>query len=848
MSCLSRALRNILIASYCVIFCGVCIPSSNAAAIADALESANSGATVNGLIVKFEKNAVQQDVRMRSTSARASAMSAALSRHAGRTVALSYGRSLATGAELHRFDSPRTLAEASALAATISQLPGVAYATPNRMMFSQAIPRDAQYNAQWGFRYNASEQGANFEPAWDITRGSAGQTIGVIDSGIAQAHPELATQLRTNPLFPLGGYDFMKNPAGAGDGDARDGNPEQSASACGHGSHVAGTIAAATKFDGGGAGRGVAGGASSSKVLMARALDFSGEEADVIDAMLWLAGLAVPEVAVNPNPVRVINMSLGGGGACGAGYRDAVDRLAAVGTMVVAAAGNSSSDVSSFAPANCTGVVAVAASTVNGTLASFSNFGAGVSITAPGDSIFSTGGSAGENCYKSGTSMAAPHVTAALSLALSVNNQISADQAILALRAGARGFPLGSNCSIANCGAGLLDALGVIQRAQPSAAPTVGWTTGAMSVRENDGSVVLNVARVGDASVATNVDVTILADTATYATDFGDANPPQVTWAAGDTASKTVSIPILNRSGEQGARRFSVALSPITPGVNVVAPTAVPIRITEVDCNSVTAMAVGDTRTSDLGIAGNTYCKGGVRGPEYDTVRYSFSANAGDFITIMLNSTTALPGVLDPYVYLLDSAFRVLAENDDIVTGSQRNSLIEQFEVPTTGTYYIDATTWSPTVDRQGTFALSVVSCGPYRAGATCNLDVDGDGVFDVRDATAALRRIMGFSQDSVNAGLSFRACAVRRTGSQAADFIDTQLAPDIISGLRPYDFDGDGEVNVTTDGIIMLRAALGVPGTAIVANATAPGAPRQTWAQVAPYLNEACGTAFNLP
>ncbi len=827
----------------------ICATTSVDAASADTVAaSAASPSSVNGLIVKFEQSFGRDEARMRTASGRAATMSSALSRQSGRIVPLNFSRELATGAELHRFDSPRTLAEASALAATISQIRGVAYATPNRTMYTQVVPLDAQYNVQWGFKLSPTEAGANFESAWDITRGNAAQTVGVIDSGVARGHPELSAQLRTHPLFPKGGYDFMKNPAGSGDGDGRDNDPEQSVNACGHGSHVAGTIAAATKFGGAGTGVGVAGGASLSKVLMARALDFSGEEADVIDAMLWLGGIAVPGLAINPNPVKIINMSLGGAGACGAGYRDAVDRLAAVGTIVVAAAGNSSSDVGNFAPASCSGVVAVAASTVSGGLASFSNFGAGVTITAPGDSIFSTGGTAGENCYKSGTSMAAPHVTAAIALGLSVNSVLSIEQVILALKAGSRGFPAGSNCTTSNCGAGLLDARQLIDRSLPTAAPSAGWVTGALSVRENDGSVNLALARVGNPNIAMTLNVATVGDTAGYLTDFGDVTPAQITWQAGDTSAKTVTIPILNRAGEQGARRFSVGLSAATSGVNLVAPTVVPIRITEVDCNAVTPISVGDIANGDLGVPENTYCKGGVRGPEYDTVRYRFSANAGDFVTITLNSTTASPGVLDPYAYLLDSNFRVLAENDDIVAGAQRNSLIEQFEIPAAGTYYIDATTWSPTTDKRGTFALSVLSCGPYRAGTTCNLDVDGDGFFDTRDATMALRRMLGFSADGVSAGMTYRACAVRRLGDDVASFVDTQMALDVGSNMRPYDIDGDGFVNASTDGLMILRAALGLPGDSIVANASAPNALRKTWAQVAPHLNQACGTTFTLP
>lgn len=802
---------------------------------------------VNGLIVKFDQLRLSQNARMSTPAARATALSRAANRGVASSTSgsqiLAYARTLATGAELYRFEQPKSLAEAGLIATAVSSVSGVSYATPNRVMFTQAVPRDAQYNAQWGFRLNASEQGANFEAAWDVSKGSAAQTIGVIDSGVARAHPELANQLRTTTEFPLGGFDFMRNATFSGDGDGRDFDPEQTPNSCGHGSHVMGTIAARTRFLGGGLEPGVAGGAPESKVLMARGLDFSGEEADIIDAMLWLGGLPVPGVPLNPTPVRIINMSLGGGGACGAGYADAVEQLAAVGSVVVAAAGNFSSSVSNFAPANCSGVIAVAASTVSGSRASFSNFGAGVTITAPGDSIFSTGGSTGENCYKSGTSMAAPHVTAAVALAQTVNPSLTVNQTILALRAGARAFPAGSSCDTSICGAGLLDARGMLDRASPTGPTAVGWTSSPPSLRENDGSVTLTLARIGSNSAATTVNVQAITGTAQSGVDFGAPNPASVTWSAGDNADKTVAIPITYRNGEQGAREFSVTLTPSQAGAAVIAPATLPVRITEVDCDSTTPIAIGDTVNGNIGVATNTYCRGGVRGPEYNTVRYEFTAAAGDVVTLMMNSTTTF-SVLDPYIYLLDSNFRVLAENDDIVSGNLRNSLIEQYALPTAGTYYIDATTWSPNIDSVGTYTLSLIRCGLYQAGTSCNLDIDGDGVFDNKDAVFALRRIAGFTGEAIELGTPFRACAFRRTGNDIAAFVDTQLAAQTPSGIRGYDIDGDGTVNLATDGLMLLRLSLGLRGEAVVANATTAAAPRTTWAQVRPYLEGGCGMA----
>lgn len=820
--------------------------SSAAAATAEIARAATSPEDrVHGLIVKFDQARIAGNTRMSTAVARAAALSRAADRSNAGKSALSYSRTLATGAELYQFAQPKTLTEANAAANAASSLPGVLYATPNRTMFTQAVPRDAQYDAQWGFRYSVSERGANFESAWDVTKGSTTQTIGVIDSGVARAHPELANQLRTSTQFPFGGYDFMRNGAFSGDGDGRDFDPQQTTNSCGHGSHVMGTIAAKTRFLGGGTEPGVAGGAPSSKVLMARGLDFSGEEADIIDAMLWLGGLPVVDVPLNPTPVRIINMSLGGSGACGAGYADAVSQLAAVGTVVVAAAGNSSTNVSNFAPANCSGVIAVAANSTNGSRAGFSNFGAGVTITAPGDSIFSTGGTAGENCYKSGTSMAAPHVTAAIALAHTVNPALSVNQTILALRAGARAFPSGSTCNTSICGAGLLDARGMIDRASASGPATVGFTSSPPSVRENDGDVTLTLARIGNSASATTVNLQAVDGSAVNGIDYGAVTPSTVTWTAGDNADKVVSIPITYRSAEQGVREFSVTLTPSTPGTSIVAPTTLGVRITEVDCDTTTPISIGDTANGDIGVATNTYCRGGVRGPEYNTVRYQFTAAAGDVVTIAMNSTTTF-GVLDPYVYLLDSNFRVLAENDDISTGNLRNSLIEQYALPAAGTYYLDATTWSPNIDSVGTYALSLTRCGTYQAGATCNLDVDGDGVFDSKDAVFALRRIAGFAGEAIEFDTTFRACASRRIGDDIAAFVDTQLAAQSPSGVRGYDIDGDGVVSVATDGLMMLRLSLELRGETVVANATAATAPRKTWGQVRPYLADGCGVSLD--
>ena len=814
----------------------------------NAKSSAAAEPPITSLIVRFATN---KGVVPFAASARARVLADAVG-DVGANVA--HARILASGADLMRLDRGLTRAEAEGLAATVSRLPGVRYAVPNRIVQTQAVPTDPGFASagQWGFKYSPGTiEGANFVGAWDLTIGSGAQTIGIVDSGIARSHEELLTQLRVNATFANGGYDFVTEPMVAADGNGRDSDPQQGPSTCGHGTHVAGTIAAQTSFAGGATSIGVAGGASLSKLLMARALgDQFGNDADAIDAMLWLAGESVAGVAVNPNPVRMINMSFGGAGACGGAYQEAFDILLARGVLPVVAAGNSNgADVSSSAPANCRGALAVAASDVSGMLASFSNIGAGIAITAPGVAILSTGTTpttaTSGACIKSGTSMAAPHVTAAAALLQAVMPSLTVSQTRLALRAGARAFPGTSTCTTAKCGAGLLDARGALD-AVTSGGTRVGWNEQAATVRENDGNVRFTVSRIGDATQSASVTVATVAPatgtSAVLGQDFTAPSPATVSWAANDVADKVVTVPIVYRPGEQTARSLALQLVSGSPSVQVASPSTVTVRIIEVDCAVVTPINYGDTKTGTLDVAQpGSYCHGGVRGPEFNTVRYSFNGTAGDVITLELNSTTALPGVLDPYVYLLDANRRVLAENDDIVSGSLRNSRIQLFRLPSTGTHYIDVTTWGISDDATGSYEVKLTRCGSYAAGATCNVDADNDGMFDLRDAQLMMRRLNGLSGSAMTNSLAApRACATRLTATDVADFVDAQSAATVAN--KGLDIDGDGQVLASTDGLMLLRLALGFTGNAVVANATAPGAPRSTWALVKPYLVDQCG------
>jgi len=354
--------------------------------------------------------------------------------------------------------------------------------------------------------------------AWDTTKGSSSITIAVLDSGIT-THNDLAGAR----LWP--GYDFVSEIEYANDGDGRDSSPQDPGdwvtsndltnplfegcdveSSSWHGTTTTG-IAAAASNDG----VGVAGVNWVSPVLPVRVSGKCGATvADIVDGMRWAAGLAVSGVPTNPHPARVINLSFGGSAACNAAYQDAINELAALKVVLVAPAGNESA--APTRPANCSGVVGVAAVNRDGFKASYSNFGASIQIsTVGGDSnqIGNWGGSvnddgmltitnsgtstpsSGSYANEFGTSFSTPLVSGVVSLMLSVNPNLTTAQVIDGLKKSARphvtspvlGACANSNpgrcaCTTSTCGAGLLDApQALVYAANPGGYVVPSWPT-----------------------------------------------------------------------------------------------------------------------------------------------------------------------------------------------------------------------------------------------------------------------------------------------------------------------------------------------------------------------------------
>ena len=391
-------------------------------------------------------------------------------------VPLTYAREMSGDAYVLGLPSPMPLAEVQAIADRLSALPEVEYAEPDAIMQHTLTPNDPRYTDQWHyFAPGSGHYGINAPAAWDITTGSPSIVVAVVDTGITN-HVDLAGRT-------VSGYDFITSVAIANDGTGRDSDPgdpgdwialnecypgSPADNSSWHGTHTAGTIGAASNN-----GVGVAGVNWSSKILPVRVLGkCGGSTSDIADGMRWSAGLAVAGVPANGNPAKVLNLSLGGSGACSATFQNAINAIVAAGTTVVISAGNNNADASGFSPGNCNGVITVAATNRNGSRAYYSNYGATVEISAPGgetnvassNGVLSTlntgpqGPIADTYTYYQGTSMAAPHVAGVASLLYSLNPSLTPAQVLAILQSTVTSFPAGSTCNTSNCGSGIVNA------------------------------------------------------------------------------------------------------------------------------------------------------------------------------------------------------------------------------------------------------------------------------------------------------------------------------------------------------------------------------------------------------
>lgn len=523
----------------------------------------------------------------------------------------------------------RTLSSA-ALAARLARDADVEYAVPDERRHALALPNDPLLPASTGAALPAGQwylqppsatlvSAINAVGAWTLTTGSSSLVVADVDTGVLFNHPDLANKL-------LAGYDFVSSTTTAGDGGGRDGDATDpgdwtTAGQCGsgqaatnsswHGTQTASLIGAQTNN-----GLGMASVGYDVKVLPVRVLGkCGGTDSDIIAGMLWAAGLTSVPTA-NPNPAKVINLSLGGSGSCNAAYQDAINQLVAAGVTIVVAAGNEEG-LAVGVPANCSGVIAVAGVRHAGTKVGFSSIGPEVAIAAPGGNCVNTSGAclypiltatntgtttasstgytySNSSNYAVGTSFATPMVAGAAALMLSANPSLKPAQIKSLLQGTARSFPVqpssgsGSSvpvchaptssvqdecyCTTSTCGAGLLDVGAAVAAAANLATPTAAISASATTVAAG---ATLTLDGSGSTAPGTR-SITGWQWTITsgggIASFGGPTNAATASLKTTGIGSVTVLLTVTDSAGQQATRSLTLSVTaPAAPTVGIVA-------------------------------------------------------------------------------------------------------------------------------------------------------------------------------------------------------------------------------------------------------------------------------------
>ncbi len=604
-----------LLPSYIGIFACILIGLAHTAEPAHAADS-----QTNRLIIKFKDPETGKKRQLSAQELRPLADTLGLS--------IKHLRRASGQHQILSLPNPITLEKARQLARTLENLDIIETAEPDRKRYPQLVPNDTDYANQWSLFEAAG--GINAENAWDITTGSSDTVIAVLDTGIL-LHTDFNGRI-------LSGYDFISDIDAANDGDGRDNDPTdpgdfvtaaESATVGGpfegcpvsdsiwHGTLIAGQIAANTNNN-----SGIAGIDHQASILPVRVLGkCGGFTSDVADAIRWAAGIDDPALPpVNPNPASIINLSLGGLGACSTVEQAAINDAIAANAVVITSAGNDATQASNSAPGNCENVINVASSTRQGGETFYTNFGSAITLSAPGgndtastDGIYLTSNDGStipvnENFeFVIGTSFSAPAVSGTVALMHSVRSALSPTDIRFILETSAKSFPAGTtdgfgDCTTDRCGAGILDAAAAVIAARDGTLGGAGnglirMAQESVCVTEQDGSVILNVIRIGgNGTVSVRVDTREIS--ATSGIDFSAVSDVLI-WNDGDTSPRQIEINITPDTIVEGSEFFRVALTDSSPSALIDSPDATTVTI--ISTNGNTARSCSSTNQSGNG-------------------------------------------------------------------------------------------------------------------------------------------------------------------------------------------------------------------------------------------------------
>jgi thermitase len=441
-----------------------------------------------------------------------------------------------------------------------------------------STPNDPSFASQWHLPK------INAPAAWASTVGSS-QPIAVIDSGVYLTHPDLAPRL-------MAGWNFLLNSSNVADD-------------FGHGTATAGTVGAVSNNL-----TGVAGVTWSNPIMPLVVVDSTGyaSYSNMASAINYAAD----------HGARIVNISLGGTTSSST-LQSAVDYAWNKGTIVFAAAGNSASSAPMY-PANCNNAVAVAATTSTNTLASFSNYGPWIDLSAPGANILTTTSTSGYG-YWNGTSFSSPIAAGVGALVLAVKPSLSAQGLVSLLEQNTDN--IGSSSIF---GYGLVDAGKAVAAALATATvvPAVSITAPASGASLTGTVNVTGTATdsLGITGVKLYCDGILVGSTASSAYS--------IPWNSGSVAggAHTLTVTATDNAGNAGSSSLPINVTlPPPPPADTTAPT---VQITSPGNGSLVSgvnIAITVAAQDNVGVSQVSVYIDGVQQYTGTTAPYSFNWN-----------------------------------------------------------------------------------------------------------------------------------------------------------------------------------------------------------------------------